>query len=135
MGCPRQRNKRACRGVEGAQADSPQQMGRWHTWTLAPVHAHSRATRRLQPREETMKKDIHPEYVTTEVTCTCGNQFPARSPPPSGSIHSEVCSNCHPFYTGKQKILDSGGRVARFEARYAKSKAAAEKKAETADSK
>ena len=67
-----------------------------------------------------MKKDIHPEYVTTEVTCTCGNKFTTRSTSASGIIHSEVCSNCHPFYTGKQKILDTGGRVARFEARYAK---------------
>ena len=67
-----------------------------------------------------MKKDIHPEYVTTEVTCTCGNTFTTRSTAKSGIIHSEVCSNCHPFYTGKQKILDTGGRVARFEARYAK---------------
>ncbi len=67
-----------------------------------------------------MKKDIHPEYVTTEVTCTCGNTFTTRSTAASGTIRSEVCSNCHPFYTGKQKILDTGGRVARFEARYAK---------------
>ena len=67
-----------------------------------------------------MKKDIHPEYVETEVTCTCGNTFTTRSTATSGSIHADVCSNCHPFYTGKQKILDTGGRVARFEARYAK---------------
>ena len=71
-----------------------------------------------------MKKDIHPAYVTTEVTCTCGNTFTTRSTSASGVIRSEVCSNCHPFYTGKQKILDTGGRVARFEARYAKKKAA-----------
>ena len=70
-----------------------------------------------------MKKDTHPEYVTTEVTCTCGNMFTTRSTSKSGIIHSEVCSNCHPFYTGKQKILNTGGRVARFEARYAKKKA------------
>jgi large subunit ribosomal protein L31 len=70
--------------------------------------------------EEPMKKDIHPEYVATEVTCTCGNTFTTRSTSTSGTLRSEVCSNCHPFYTGKQKILDTGGRVARFEARYAK---------------
>jgi len=75
-----------------------------------------------------MKKDIHPAYVTTEVTCTCGNTFTTRSTSTSGSIHSEVCSNCHPFYTGKQKILDTGGRVARFEARYAKKVDKADKK-------
>jgi large subunit ribosomal protein L31 len=67
-----------------------------------------------------MKPDIHPDYVSTEVTCTCGNTFTTRSTAKSGVIHADVCSNCHPFYTGKQKILDTGGRVARFEARYAK---------------
>ena len=67
-----------------------------------------------------MKKDIHPDYRVTEVTCTCGNTFSTRSTAASGTIHADVCSNCHPFYTGKQKILDTGGRVARFEARYAK---------------
>jgi large subunit ribosomal protein L31 len=76
-----------------------------------------------------MKKDIHPDYRVTEVTCTCGNTFTTRSTAASGSIHTDVCSNCHPFYTGKQKILDTGGRVARFEARYAK----AQKKAEPAE--
>ncbi|GAA3611434.1 50S ribosomal protein L31 [Marihabitans asiaticum] len=65
-----------------------------------------------------MKKDIHPEYAQTTVTCTCGNTFTTRSTAPSGRIHAEVCSNCHPFYTGKQKLMDSGGRVARFQKRY-----------------
>lgn len=65
-----------------------------------------------------MKSGVHPDYVVTEVTCTCGNAFTTRSTKTSGSIHAEVCSNCHPFYTGKQKILDTGGRVARFERRY-----------------
>jgi large subunit ribosomal protein L31 len=67
-----------------------------------------------------MKKDIHPDYVETQVTCTCGAQFTTRSTAPNGVIHADVCSQCHPFYTGKQKILDTGGRVARFEKRYAK---------------
>ncbi|MGP7959940.1 50S ribosomal protein L31 [Sanguibacter sp. A247] len=67
-----------------------------------------------------MKKDIHPEYVDTTVYCTCGNSFTTRSTKPSGEIRADVCSACHPFYTGKQKILDTGGRVARFEARYGK---------------
>src|SRR5580765_5125978 len=66
-----------------------------------------------------MKPDIHPDYVETTVTCTCGNTFTTRSTAKNGVIHADVCSNCHPFYTGKQKILDTGGRVARFEARYA----------------
>ena len=67
-----------------------------------------------------MKADIHPTYVVTEVTCTCGSTFVTRSTEKSGRISSDVCSACHPFYTGKQKILDTGGRVARFEARYGK---------------
>ena len=67
-----------------------------------------------------MQKDIHPAYETTTVTCTCGNTFTTRSTATSGEIRAEVCSNCHPFYTGKQKIMDTGGRVARFEKRYGK---------------
>ena len=77
-----------------------------------------------------MKKDIHPEYRVTEVTCTCGNTFTTRSTAPNGIIHADVCSNCHPFYTGKQKILDTGGRVARFEARYANAQNKAQNKAQ-----
>ena len=69
-----------------------------------------------------MKQGTHPEYVTTQVTCTCGNSFTTRSTVGSGEIRTDVCSECHPFYTGKQKILDTGGRVARFEARYGKRK-------------
>ncbi|UOX88793.1 50S ribosomal protein L31 [Amycolatopsis sp. FBCC-B4732] len=67
-----------------------------------------------------MKSGIHPEYVVTNVNCDCGNSFTTRSTKTSGDIHVEICSNCHPFYTGKQKIMDTGGRVARFEARYGK---------------
>ena len=73
-----------------------------------------------------MKSGIHPQYEVTTVTCSCGNTFTTRSTAKGGQIHAETCSACHPFYTGKQKILDTGGRVARFEARYAK-KAPAEK--------
>jgi large subunit ribosomal protein L31 len=67
-----------------------------------------------------MKQGIHPNYVDTQVTCSCGNSFITRSTKSNGNIHVDVCSACHPFYTGKQKILDTGGRVARFEARYGK---------------
>ncbi|MCL1869393.1 MAG: 50S ribosomal protein L31 [Promicromonosporaceae bacterium] len=67
-----------------------------------------------------MKSGIHPEYVVTQITCTCGNSFVTRTTETGGHISVEVCSACHPFYTGKQKILDTGGRVARFEARYGK---------------
>ncbi len=62
-----------------------------------------------------MKPGIHPDYVLATVTCSCGNTFETRSTKPE--LHVEVCSNCHPFYTGKQKLLDSGGRVERFQRR------------------
>ena len=69
-----------------------------------------------------MKQGIHPDYVETQVTCTCGNTFTTRSTSKKGNLSADVCAECHPFYTGKQKILDTGGRVARFEKRYAKNK-------------
>ncbi|MEO8850135.1 MAG: 50S ribosomal protein L31 [Allobranchiibius sp.] len=67
-----------------------------------------------------MKKDIHPAYGLTTVTCTCGSTFETRSTAESGKIAAETCSQCHPFYTGKQRIMDTGGRVARFQERYGK---------------
>ncbi|MEL4506190.1 50S ribosomal protein L31 [Luteococcus sp. H138] len=69
-----------------------------------------------------MKQGIHPDYVETKVVCTCGNTFTTKSTNKSGMLSADVCAACHPFYTGKQKILDTGGRVARFERRYAKKK-------------
>ena len=63
-----------------------------------------------------MKADIHPEYVEARVTCSCGNTFTTRSTKPALSV--ELCSECHPFYTGKQKLVDSGGRIEKFEKRY-----------------
>lgn len=65
-----------------------------------------------------MKKDIHPAYTDVTVTCSCGNTFATRSTLNSPTLQVEVCSNCHPFYTGKQKILDTSGRVDRFRQRY-----------------
>ena len=64
-----------------------------------------------------MKDAIHPKYTEITVTCTCGNSFQTRSTLGS-NLEVEVCSNCHPFYTGKQKIVDSGGRVDRFRKKY-----------------
>ena len=63
-----------------------------------------------------MKKDIHPEYVETNVSCACGNTFVTRST--KSTIKVDICSNCHPFYTGKQKFVDSEGRVDRFNRKY-----------------
>src|SRR3954471_595407 len=62
-----------------------------------------------------MKPEIHPDYVLATVTCSCGNTFETRSTKPE--LHVEICSNCHPFYTGKQKLVDTGGRVERFQRR------------------
>ncbi|MEI8056297.1 MAG: 50S ribosomal protein L31 [Actinomycetes bacterium] len=70
-----------------------------------------------------MKADIHPNYVETTVTCACGSTFTTHSTKPSGQIYAEVCNQCHPFYTGKQKILDTGGRVAKWEKRFGTKKA------------
>ena len=67
---------------------------------------------------EAMKTGIHPEYVEAHVRCTCGNEFVTRASKPE--LHVEVCSNCHPFYTGRQKLIDTGGRVERFQRRVAK---------------
>ena len=78
-----------------------------------------------------MKKDLHPSYVETTVTCTCGSTFQTHSTVASGKVSSDVCSQCHPFYTGKQKILDTGGRIARFQARYGKKDAAKTEAAKT----
>jgi large subunit ribosomal protein L31 len=63
-----------------------------------------------------MKKDIHPKYVETQVTCACGNSFSTRSTVPA--IRVDICSNCHPFYTGKQKFVDTAGRVERFQKKF-----------------
>ena len=67
-----------------------------------------------------MKQGIHPNYVDCTITCACGNVIKTRSTKPE--IHVEVCSKCHPFYTGKQKLVDSGGRVERFNKRFGRNK-------------
>ena len=64
-----------------------------------------------------MKADIHPKYTEIKVLCSCGNQFTTRSTL-GRELHVEVCSACHPFYTGQQKILDTGGRGDQFKKRY-----------------
>ncbi|MBD3226333.1 MAG: 50S ribosomal protein L31 [Caldithrix sp.] len=63
-----------------------------------------------------MKKDIHPEYKMGTVTCACGNVFQTRSV--IGDMKVEICSSCHPFFTGKQKLVDSAGRVEKFRRKY-----------------
>ena len=65
-----------------------------------------------------MRQNIHPDYNVTTVTCTCGSTFQTRSTAGSGRISADVCSQCHPFYTGKQKIIDTAGRVEKFNKKY-----------------
>jgi large subunit ribosomal protein L31 len=71
-----------------------------------------------------VKEKIHPEYKVSRVTCSCGNTFLTRST--TGDIKVELCSNCHPFYTGQQKLVDTAGRVEKYRKKYA---TASEKKA------
>ena len=65
-----------------------------------------------------MKPEIHPQYKDVQVTCSCGNSFTTRSTVARATISLEVCSACHPFYTGTQKIVDTAGRVDRFRQKY-----------------
>ena len=74
-----------------------------------------------------MKAGIHPDYIDTKITCACGEVIQTRSTKPD--IRVEVCSKCHPFYTGKQKLMDTGGRVERFRRRAAQAQAQAQAKA------
>lgn len=63
-----------------------------------------------------MKKEGHPRYARAHVKCGCGNTFETRST--AGDLHIDICSQCHPFYTGKQRLIDTGGRVDRFNKRF-----------------
>jgi large subunit ribosomal protein L31 len=71
-----------------------------------------------------MKPKVHPQYSTITVTCSCGNSWDTRSTM-TRDLNVEVCSQCHPFYTGKQKIMDTAGRVEKFRQKYARKPAAA----------
>ncbi len=74
-----------------------------------------------------MKKGIHPAYVQAKVTCACGNTFETRSTMPE--IRLEICSACHPFFTGRQKLVDTAGRVEKFKQKYQKFQSGEESKA------
>lgn len=65
-----------------------------------------------------MKQGIHPEYGDATIVCSCGSRIPTKST--TADIHVEICSTCHPFYTGKQRLVDTAGRVERFKRKYAK---------------
>ena len=70
--------------------------------------------------EGTVKADIHPEYATATVRCACGNTFQTRST--QAVIHTDICGTCHPFFSGKQKLIDTAGRVERFRQKYSGNK-------------
>ncbi len=78
-----------------------------------------------------MKADIHPEYFETVIRCACGNEVKTRST--VKDLHVEICSACHPFFTGKQKLVDSAGRIEKFTRKYAKARQAKQPKAEPAE--
>lgn len=65
-----------------------------------------------------MKPEIHPDYTDVEVTCACGNTFKTRSTVQNDALRIDICSNCHPFYTGKQKFVDTAGRVEKFQKKF-----------------
>lgn len=67
-----------------------------------------------------MKAGIHPDYTEVNVTCSCGHVFQTRSTMGKENFHVEVCSQCHPFYTGKQKVLDTAGRIDKFKQKFGK---------------
>jgi large subunit ribosomal protein L31 len=80
------------------------------------------AARKNPFETEAMKAGIHPDYHEIKVTCACGNSFTTRSTLKRDALHIEVCAACHPFYTGKQKIVDTEGRVEKFRQKYARNK-------------
>ncbi len=85
---------------------------------MAVAGEHRVGEAKARARMDVVKAGIHPEYVLAHVRCSCGNEFYTRSTKPE--LHVEICSACHPFYTGKQKLVDTGGRVERFRRRAAK---------------
>lgn len=71
--------------------------------------------------KENMKEGIHPEYTSATISCACGNVIETRST--KGSFSVDICSSCHPFFTGKQRLMDTAGRVEKFRSKYAKTEA------------
>jgi large subunit ribosomal protein L31 len=93
----------------------------FHLWSPTPVDLPEKTN---GEKSEKMKKGIHPNYHDVTIVCACGNTFKTRSTYKSDVLHVEICSNCHPFFTGKQKLVDTGGRVERFQKKYAARKPA-----------
>ena len=102
-----------------------------------PDPAPEGASKAALRNETTMRENVHPAYPTAKVHCACGATWETRST--HGDLHLDICSNCHPFFTGKQKLIDTQGRIDRFKKKYAnapatppKKKAAAKKEAAAA---
>jgi large subunit ribosomal protein L31 len=89
----------------------------WRRSAITQDEAPAGPQRPAGPRQRIMKAEIHPDYAEITVTCSCGNEFKTRSTL-GRDLQVEVCSQCHPFYTGKQKIVDTGGRVDKFRRKY-----------------
>jgi len=100
--------------------------GGWARGPAACVYLNVAAT----AKERTVKPGIHPKYFDVEVRCACGNTFRTRSTKPE--LHLEICNQCHPFFTGRQKLIDTEGRVERFTKRFGAQTAEIRKKAATA---
>ena len=94
-------------------------MGRFQIFTVtkSTVIGPLLVQNKLQENSK-MKTEIHPSYEAIKVVCSCGNAFETRSTSTKDEIHLDVCSSCHPFYTGQQKIVDTAGRVEKFKSRY-----------------
>src|SRR5207245_3222021 len=117
----------SCTPAPSSRASRPGRLRRGRCWRArsqsSPAPPSSRSSRaamrppmwQLLSWAKPMKAEIHPDYVLATVRCSCGNEFVTRSTKPE--LHVEICSACHPFYTGKQKLVDTGGRVERFQRR------------------
>ena len=106
--------------VTGAALYTDDLVGRFpgilHAWPVLSPHAHAFVVR--LDAAPAMQEGLHPDYPAARVTCACGNTFVTRST--RGDFQVDVCSACHPFYTGTQKLIDTAGRVDRFRRRYEK---------------
>jgi large subunit ribosomal protein L31 len=101
-------------------------VSRWPSDAAAGVRSWRKAVQTGLRMGATMKPGIHPDYHELMVHCACGNTFKTRSTFKGAMMRVEICSNCHPFFTGKQKLVDTAGRVERFTKKYAKAAEAVE---------
>ena len=89
----------------------------YNVYRQAAHHSAGRIDHTLEDGPKAMKPEIHPQYQETTFTCACGESFKSRSTL-GGDVHMDICSACHPFFTGKEKLVDSAGRIEKFNRRY-----------------